>query len=110
MAVLEVFLIGGSLTLLFVSGWVFLQQSLYKELDDGETFLQARVIHAKADRRVPSVRLTLAVFVQGIFSLVFALSVNLVELILFEILGFLPYRWNARHHCQAVGTLTAACS
>ncbi|KAK9831247.1 hypothetical protein WJX74_009318 [Apatococcus lobatus] len=68
MVFLALLLVGGSLTALFIAGWVFLQQSLYKDLDDSESLLQC------------------------IFSLVFAFSVNLVQLILFEILGVLPYR------------------
>ncbi len=95
MALVELFLAGGCLILLFIFGWIFLQQSLYKELDDSETLIQAcanlkflphswtlETASHKTDRLV----------VQGIFSLVFALSVNLVQLILFEILGLLSYR------------------
>lgn len=110
MGLLALLCVGASLTALFVAGWIFLQQSLYKELDDSEILLQAsceELSAARAETGTVCVSSShccaqLLASVQCIFSLVFAFSVNLVQLILFEILGFLPYRYEDMLLVQAL--------
>ncbi|KAK9914979.1 hypothetical protein WJX75_003304 [Coccomyxa subellipsoidea] len=68
---LDLLIVGSSLIVLFCLGWAFLSRSLFKDYDEEN------------------------LGVQVLFALVFAFSVNLLELVLFEILGVLSYsvRW-----------------
>ncbi|CAL8468873.1 g8414 [Coccomyxa elongata] len=68
---LDAFIVCASLIILFCLGWAFLNRSLFKDYEEEHSGVQV------------------------LFALVFALSVNLVELVLFEILGVLSYsvRW-----------------
>ncbi|KAK9815635.1 hypothetical protein WJX72_007232 [[Myrmecia] bisecta] len=68
MALVEALIITGSFGTLFVAGWLFLNHSLYRDFEEKDTIVQV------------------------LFSAVFALSVNLLQLVLFEILDVLSHR------------------
>ena len=68
MSALDVVPCGASLLLLMVAGWAFLKRSIYPDTEEGN----------------PGVQL--------LFAAVFALSANLLELLLCEILGLLDPR------------------
>ena len=71
MAAVELLQTAGSLALLLAAGWLFLRSTILRDFDDRRHNL----------------------LVQLLFAAVFALSANLLQLLICEILGMMDPRW-----------------
>ena len=101
MSTVDVLIVASSLSVLFFAGRAFLSRSIFRDLEDPDIFSQVEGLFPYGSKpiRLFSLYSFISLYsfssmlqLQVLFALVFSFSLNLVQLVLFEILGVLSYR------------------